>query len=41
MSQTCPIFIFNDVLPYGSQGRPFAVVGGSDSTTFVSFEFAH
>lgn len=40
-TQTYPIFIFNNILPYGSQGRPFTVVSRSDSAAFVGFELAH
>lgn len=38
---TYPILILNNILSYGSQGGPFTVVGGSDSTAFMGFEFAH
>lgn len=40
-SQTHPILVLDDVLPYRCQGRPLTVVGGSDSAAFVGFEFAH
>ena len=40
-TQTYPILILNNILPYRSQGGPFTVVSGSDSTAFMGFEFAH
>lgn len=39
--QTYPILILDDVISYGSQRGPFAVVGGSHSTTLVGFELAN
>lgn len=36
-----PVLIFYDILPYGSQGGPFAVISGSDRTAFMCFELAN
>lgn len=36
-----PVLVLDDVLPYGGQSGPFAVVSGSDRAAFVSLELAH
>lgn len=40
-AETYTVLILDNVLPYWSQGRPLAVVGGSDGTALVSFEFTY
>lgn len=40
-TQTYTVLILDDVLPYRRQGRPLAVVGGSDGAALVRFEFTH
>lgn len=40
-TQTYPILILDNILPYGSQGGPFTVISGPDSAAFMGFEFAH
>lgn len=36
-----PVLVLDDVLAYGGQRGPLAVVGGTHGTALVGFELAH